>query len=148
MIPHRSPFSLIQEDLWPNEWLILVSCMLLNCTTRKQVEKILPQFIERWPTPEEFTKANAADVEELCRSLGFAKRRTKNLMQMTEYYLKRTWKHASELPGIGDYASRTWEIFCQGKLGTEAPKDHALVRYWNWRIQLEQRQREEAEKVD
>ena len=132
MIPARSPYSLIQEDLWPDCWMILVSCMLLNCTTRKQVEKVLPEFRKRWPTPQSFMHADDIDVVELCRPLGFANRRTTNLKKMTERYVAGPWQHASELPGVGVYASRAWEIFCQGTIGTEPPKDHALVQYYEW----------------
>jgi methyl-CpG-binding domain protein 4 len=133
MIPKHSPFGLLQESLWPNEWLILVSCMLLNCTSRKQVEQVLPTFISRYPTPGVFLKSDVHDVEVLCKPLGFARRRTQNLFKMTQKYVEGSWQHARELPGIGDYAARAWEIFCQNKLGDEPPKDHALVRYWNWR---------------
>lgn len=137
MIPPRSPYGLIQEDLWSprpeSEWLILVSCMMLNCTSRKQVERVLPSFVVSWPTPEAFITANDADVIELCRPLGFANRRTKALRKMTEQFVKHEWTHAKELHGIGVYASRCWEIFCKGILGNEPPQDHALVRYWEWR---------------
>lgn len=133
MIPPRSPFGLIQEDLWPNAWLILVAGMMLNCTSRKQVERVLPEFRRRWPTPQAFMKADVIDVADLCRPLGFANRRTVNLKKMTERYLAGPWQHARELPGVGEYGARAWEIFCLGSLGDEAPKDHALVRYFEWR---------------
>lgn len=45
-LPPRSLFGLLQEDLVPNEWMILISCMMLNCTSRKQVEKVFPTFIK------------------------------------------------------------------------------------------------------
>lgn len=132
-VPELSPFGLIQEQLFPNEWLILVSCMLLNCTSRKQVQRIMPEFIRLWSTPEDFTHADKRVVQDVIRGLGFASRRSANLFKMTEAYLKREWKHASELSGIGQYAARAWEIFCKGDLGTEPPVDHALVKYWSWR---------------
>lgn len=141
--PVRSPFGLIQEDLWPDTWLILVSCMMLNCTSRKQVEKVLPEFMRRWPTAGDFIRANDEDVIALCKPLGFANRRTTNLKKMTEVYLATDWTHARQLPGIGEYAARAWEIFCEGVLGSEPPKDGALVRYWNWRIDVK-RQRQET----
>ena len=37
-----------------------------------------------------------------------------------------------ELPGVGEYAARTYEIFCKGDLGDVPPADHSLVKYWNW----------------
>lgn len=109
-----------------------MTCMMLNCTSRKQVEKVLPEFLKRWPTPEAFAVAEVADIVTLCKPLGFANRRTANMKRMTEAYLGNTWDDVRELPGIGEYAARAFEIFCLGKLGDEAPKDHALVQYWRW----------------
>ena len=131
-LPPISPFGLIQETLWPNEWKILVACMMLNCTTRKQVDKILPRFFSLWPDPKSFLSARKEDVSSLCRPLGFANRRTDNLLKMTRMYLESEWKHASELHGVGQYGSRSWEIFCQGILGDDPPVDHALVQYWKY----------------
>jgi methyl-CpG-binding domain protein 4 len=130
-IPPASPYCLIQEQLFPNEWLILVSCMMLNCTTRRQVDRVLPAFMERWPTAQALVLADDAEVACVCRSLGFAKRRTQNLKRMSEAYLS-SWERAIDLPGVGEYASRAWEIFCQGSLGQDPPRDHALVKYWHW----------------
>ena len=135
-VPPRSPYSLIQEDLWPDRWLILVSCMMLNCTSRKQVEKVLPEFKRRWPTPQAFLAANDADVVELCRPLGFANRRTTNLKKRTVRYLAGPWTDPRELPGVGEYGARAYEIFCLGVLGDAPPKDHALVQYWHWVVGL------------
>ena len=139
LIPPVSPYGLLQETLWPSEWLILVSCMLLNCTTRKQVEKVLPEFIRRWPSAAEFiTHAEREQVMTLIKPLGFASRRTDNLLKMSQRYLCGPWDNVRELPGIGEYAARAWEIFCRGELGDEPPNDHALVDYWRWRKHHEQ----------
>jgi methyl-CpG-binding domain protein 4 len=133
-VPPASPYGLIQESLFPDEWAILVSCMLLNCTTRKQVEKVLPEFRRRWPGPRHFMEAPVADIIELCRPLGFANRRTVNLRRMTEAYMAGGWSRASQLPGIGEYGARAHEIFCQGIVGTEPPQDHALAQYHAWLV--------------
>lgn len=133
VIPPRSPFGLLQEDLWPDQWAILVACMCLNCTSRKQVEKVLGGFFARWPTPQALLAADRVDIETLCRPLGFATRRTDNLLKMSRGYAAGGWSHARELHGVGEYAARAWEIFCRGELGDSVPKDHALVDYWNWR---------------
>lgn len=131
-IPPVSPYGLLQESLWPSEWLILVSCMLLNCTSRKQVEGVLPEFTKRWPTPEEFSRADRDEVRSLIAPLGFKDRRTDNLIRMTEDFLSGSWEHVLQLHGVGDYAARCWEILCLGEIGDEPPKDHALVRYFEW----------------
>jgi methyl-CpG-binding domain protein 4 len=133
MIPHRSPYGLIQEDLFPDEWKCLVACLMLNCTSRKQIEKVIPDFFKKWPDPESFLLAKQEEVSGLISSLGFQNRRTKRLFEMTRAYVDRNWSHASELPGIGEYASRAWEIFFQGKIGENPPNDGALVLYWKWR---------------
>lgn len=130
--PPRSPWGLIQEELYPDEWKCLVVCLMLNCTSRRQVEKILPEFFRRWPGPSELCAANPIDIEQLISVLGFGKRRTGRLRDMSSTYLIGNWKHISELPGVGDYATRMWEIFFQGNLGKDPPKDGALKLYWHW----------------
>lgn len=131
-IPPRSPFGLIQEDLFPGEWEILVVAIMLNQTSRKQVEGIWPTFVSRWPTPEAFLSADAGEVRNVIKALGFANRRTDNLVKMTQQYVAGGWQHASELVGVGPYGARSWEIFCQGIIGDEAPVDHALAQYFAW----------------
>lgn len=133
MIPKRSPYGLIQEDLWPDEWKCLVACMMLNCTTRKQIEKVLPEFFRQWPNPKSFLDAPKDEVSRLIAPLGFQNRRTDRLFEMTVAYDVGKWSHVSELPGIGEYASRAWEIFFKNDLGKHPPVDGALVLYWKWR---------------
>jgi len=132
-IPPRSGFGLIQEDLWPDKWKIIVSCMMLNCTSRKQVEKVIPRFFSIWPTPTSLANANLEDVSSVITPLGFKNRRAKNLINMSKAYINPHWKSAYDLPGIGEYAARAVEIFCLNILGEEPPKDGALVVYWKWR---------------
>ena len=131
-IPPRSPHGLIQEDMWPNEWAILVCCMLLNCTTRRSAERVIPVLFRKYPDPESMSRANQSDLSKIISSLGFGNRRAANLIKMSKAYLG-DWKHASELPGIGEYASTAWEIFVKNKLPDECPKDGALTMYYNWR---------------
>jgi methyl-CpG-binding domain protein 4 len=128
-----SPHGLIQESLWPNEWRCLVVCILLNCTTRKQVEKILPKFFNKWPDAESLSLAKQTDVENVIACLGFGKRRSSRLLDLANTYIKKDWTHVNQLPGIGEYASRMWEIFFQNNLGDCVPNDGALALYWNWR---------------
>jgi endonuclease III len=106
---------------------------MLNCTTRKQAEKVMPSFFKKWPNPLMFLKANEEEVSKEISALGFQNKRAKNLLKMTSAYTLNEWKHASELPGIGDYASRAWEIFFKNELGKHKPIDGALALYWNWR---------------
>jgi len=134
-IPAPSPYGLIQESLWPDEWKCLVACLMLNCTSRKQVEKILPDFFKLWPTPTKFLSSCPEAVSDVIAPLGFRNRRTQRLFDMTRKYAEGNWAHAYELPGVGEYAARAWEIFFKGNLGEEPPRDGALVLYWKWRKQ-------------
>lgn len=138
-LPPRSPYGLLQEDCVPDEWRVLVVCMMLNCTTRKQVEKVLPEFIKRWPGPREMLACSREELIDVIRPLGFANRRASSLLKMTRHYLAGPWHHAKELPGIGIYAARAWEMFCRDITGDEPPVDHALVRVYHWRKLHEQR---------
>ena len=106
--------------------------MMLNCTSRKQVERVLPSFVSRWPTPQDFLSADKNDVAVTCKSLGFANRRTENIFKMTERFLAGHWSDVRELPGVGEYAARSYEIFCLGVVGQTCPKDHALTQYHEW----------------
>lgn len=145
MIPPRSPHGLIQEDLWPDRWMILVSCLMLNCTSRKQVEKVMPEFIRRWPTPESLLEADATEISDLIAPLGFQNRRTKRLRELAEGYLNSDWNDPRELPGVGEYAGRAWDIFVLGILDENTePNDGALRLYWDWRIKHDKSQRRNA----
>lgn len=139
MIPLASPHSLIQESLWPNEWLVLVSCIMLNRTKRTQVEKILPEFMSRWSSPEKYLESSPAEVADLIKSLGFKNRREVTIRSMTKVYVSRSWSDARELPGIGEYGWRSWKMFFQCDVGSDRPSDGALGIYYDWIKKHEQR---------
>jgi len=133
MIPPRSPYGLIQEDLWPDEFKILVTCMLLNCTTRRAVEKVIPKLFSKYPDASSMAAADFDVLSSIIAPLGFRNRRARNIIEMSKHFLRPTWKHASELPGIGPYAAAAWEIFVKNTMPPECPKDHALTLYYMWR---------------
>lgn len=132
-MPPRSPFGLIQEDLVPNEWLILASCILLNCTSRMQVDKIMSIFIKRYKTPQLLLQDDEDRIKQLIGHLGFKNRRTKSLKDLAGVLITTTWDDPRTLPGIGEYGARAWEIFYNNILGKFPPNDGALKTYWNWR---------------
>lgn len=133
MIPLRSPWGLIQEDLWPNEFQIIISCLLLNKTSRKQVEKIIPILFSRWPTADLMSNADPEELSAVIKPLGFQNRRSATLIKFSKSFMSKEWKHAKDLHGVGDYAAAAWEIFCTNKLPQICPADHALVKYYQWR---------------
>jgi len=130
--PPKSPHSLLQESLWPDEWKILMSCLMLNQTTRKQVDKVVWQFFDKWPDPQSFLKSKHEDVSDLLRPLGFYNRRLKLCARFTEEYVQKEWLEPIELHGIGKYANDAWRIFCRGDWKAVDPQDHALNKYHSW----------------
>lgn len=127
-----SAFGLIQESLWPNEWLILVACVMLNCTRRSQVEPVMKIFMELYPTPESLAGANVNDVAQLLRPLGFHNRRARTFLKLARSFITWNRKTPLELPGIGEYAARSWDIFVKGEIGNVEPSDGALKTYYLW----------------
>jgi methyl-CpG-binding domain protein 4 len=130
--PPKSPHGLLQESLWPDEWKILMSCLMLNQTTRKQVDKVVWQFFDKWPDPQSFMKSKHEDVSDLLRPLGFYNRRPKAMRRFTEEYIQKEWLEPIELHGIGKYANDAWRIFCRGDWKAVDPQDHALNKYHSW----------------
>ena len=138
-----SPYCLIQEHVWPNEWLILVSCVLLNCTRRVQVEQVFDAFTKVMDTPERLLEVDKEILRDRISPLGLSVRRAKVLQDLARAYIK--WDHvdAFTLPGIGDYGARAWRIFAKNELGDDEPNDGALKLYWNWRLNLNETTRKE-----
>ena len=131
-IPPKSPHGLIQEDLWSDEWQLLVSCLLLNLTTRKQVDSIIDEFFNRWPVPASLLDADVQELQELIKPLGMWRKRSKTLKRFTEEYLTGEWQTPRDIYGCGKYADDAWRIFCRGDWEEVEPNDHALNNYHNW----------------
>lgn len=107
---------------------------LFELYTTQQVEKIIYQFFEKFPTPQSLIDANSDEVANLIRPLGFYNRRTKQLKRFSEEFLHKNWTHAKELYGVGEYGSRAWEMLCKGNLGNTRPVDHALAYFYDYCI--------------
>ena len=116
--PPRSPFGLLEEILWADEWKMLVACMMLNCTTRVQVDRVLWRLFATTPTPEAavalgrrfvddsrrgsattrarsaeldaegFSVAGAARLEALLAPLGLHRKRARAFVRLSEDYLR------------------------------------------------------------
>lgn len=128
-IPPKSPHGLIQESLFPNEWRILIACLMLNLTTRKQVDGVIHEFFRRWPDPASLEAAESSDVEDLIKPLGMWRKRTQTLLRFNREYTAGGWTTAKDLHGCGKYADDAWRIFILGDWQAVKPSDHALNKY-------------------
>jgi methyl-CpG-binding domain protein 4 len=129
-----SPHDLIQEHYPGDEYKILVCCILLNQTRRKQLDKIVDEFFDKWPTAESILCADHESLVEMMRPLGFYNRRAKSLKKFAEQYIAGNWNIASDLHGCGKYANDAWMIFIKGRAHEVSPEDHALNHYHSWFI--------------
>lgn len=120
---------MVQEQI-KNEWEHMVGVIMLNQTYRKQVKQVLPDFLERFPTPESVVRSRILDIEEIIKPLGMYKVRAKRIYRMSIDYLTWDKENAKMLYGIGKYGSDSYEIFFKNNFNVE-PTDKELKRYLN-----------------
>ena len=96
---------------------MLVSCVLLNRTTRKALCGVLDEVLALCITPELTLVTDREKLARVLKPLGFCSKRSVGLRTLASAYLRPDWTHAGQLPGIGQYGSRAWEMFCLGYLG-------------------------------
>ena len=130
--PPKSPIGMLQEDMWPDPWRILVVCMLHNQTSRKQVNKVYQQLFCNYDSPEAMTNANPDFLAKILKPLGLYNRRSKALIRFSREYLSSEWEMPSDLYGCGKYADDCYKVFCLGMWKDVSPTDHALNDYVEW----------------
>ena len=130
--PPHSPFGLLEELLWDRPWALLLCCILLNQTTRQQVDPVLSRLLDRFPDAASLAAADVAVIEEILRPLGLHRRRARSVILFSSAFLKGAWRKPEELPGVGRYGADAHAIFCEGQWATCEPDDHALRWYVDW----------------
>ena len=115
------------QDKFIRAWQHMVAVIMLNQTGRKPVKQVLPLFLDKWPTPSEFTFAPEQAVKDVIWSLGMMNVRYTRLRRMTQDYLTWDRKDATMLYGIGQYGSESYRIFFNKE--RFEPKDKELKRY-------------------
>lgn len=95
-LQHETPYEL------------LVATILSAQCTDERVNMVTPGLFERYPTPEDLAGARREDVEEIIRSTGFFRQKTKSLLGMAEAVVEEhggevpgTMKELVKLPGVG-----------------------------------------------
>jgi hypothetical protein len=118
---------MVQQQV-KTRWQHMVGVIMLNQTGRKPVKIVLPEFLERWPTPEALLRSRIIDIEELIKPLGMYRVRAKRIYKMSIDFLSWNGDDASDLYGIGKYGSDSYEIFWKNNLSVQ-PTDKELLRY-------------------
>ena len=118
---------LLQEIYQDDGWKMLVCCMLVNLTNRKQVDTVRNELFSKYPTPEDMMKAEHSELVEIIKPLGLYNTRAERLIKMSEGYVNG-FNDVTELYGIGEYAKDSWEIF-QLRNRNVKPRDLVLQEY-------------------
>jgi endonuclease III len=118
---------LIQEDYLNDPWKMLVCCILLNQTTNQQVRKILSPLFKAIPNPELACAINPEILQEIIRSTGFSRIKSERIQGLSKKWICG-FESVLELPGVGKYASDSWEIFINNNLDVN-PTDKKLLLY-------------------
>ncbi|MEZ4586911.1 MAG: endonuclease III [Gemmatimonadales bacterium] len=95
-LDHRTPYEL------------LVATILSAQCTDVRVNMVTPALFARFPTPADLAQADPAELEEMIRSTGFFRNKTRSLLGMAQALVERhggvvprTMDELKVLPGVG-----------------------------------------------
>jgi A/G-specific adenine glycosylase len=110
-----------REFPWRNENLtpfqLLMAELMLQKTNAAQVEKIFPDFIDKYPNPLSISELEESFLSDLLKPLGLYNRRARDLKKLTEMIISdnntipKSKKQLLELPGVGDYIANALLCF-------------------------------------
>ena len=91
-----------------NAYELLCATILSAQCTDARVNMVTPALFARYPTPFELARAEVADVEEIIKSTGFFRNKTRSLIGMAQAVVAdhggevpRTMEELRQLPGVG-----------------------------------------------
>lgn len=91
-----------------NAYELLCATILSAQCTDVRVNMVTPTLFARYPTPADLARANPAEVEEIIKSTGFFRNKTKSLIGMAQAVvaehggqIPRTMEELRQLPGVG-----------------------------------------------
>jgi methyl-CpG-binding domain protein 4 len=119
---------MLQEIYLHDPWKMLVGCILLNQTTRTQVDSVREDLFSFWPDPIEMASADPEEIARVIKPLGLYNRRARTLIKFSREWTEKDWKEPIELHGIGQYAQDSWEIFQKNNYEIQ-PTDKELIGY-------------------
>lgn len=123
--------ALLQERFRGDPWKIGVSCILLNQTTRTQVDRAVDLLFEEYPTPEILSRARLKNLAELFAQQGLQWIKAYRVIRFSDDYLSWDGSRATAplLFGVGQYALDSLDLFHYG-LDTDVPSgDKELLAY-------------------
>ena len=121
---------------YTDEFQLLVATRLSAQCTDARVNLVTPALFEKYPDVEAFAKADVADVEELIRSCGFYRTKSKDIVAMAQKIISDfggkvpdNIEDLTSLPGVG---RKTANLICGDIYGKPAVvADTHLIRISN-----------------
>lgn len=129
---------ILQEKLKHDPWKLLVGCVLLNLTSRAQVDTVIDRLFERWPDPVSMSQASLPELIEVLMPLGLYNRRAATLKSLSAGFIERKRstnrgtlleEDVEGLPGVGPYALDSYRIFVLGDRSRFDSGDKVLEAY-------------------
>ncbi|KAL6783889.1 hypothetical protein ACKKBG_A03885 [Auxenochlorella protothecoides x Auxenochlorella symbiontica] len=130
--PPISPYGLLEEELYPDPWKLLVACMLLNKTTSRAVRSVIWTLFDMCPGPLVAAVTHVARIQALIQPLGLANKRAEAIQRLSWEYAHKDWRDPQELHGVGRYGADAYHMFCRGLWREVEPEDKDLRRYRDW----------------
>lgn len=144
--PADSPLGLLEELFIDDPWRLLLRAILLNRTSRVQVDPVMATFLDQWPTARAVVDTSGTSVtamEEVLQPLGLGHRRAIGIGKFSQDYLKLLGRKARKGSGsyddvakhlsrndilnlfqCGDYASDAYRIFIRRRGGEIGSGQH------------------------
>lgn len=95
------------ELAFGDPWQLLVAVILSAQSTDKRVNLVTPELFRRWPSPQALAEAEIAEVEEVIKSTGFFRNKTKAIRGASAMLVERfggevprSMSELLELPGV------------------------------------------------
>lgn len=116
-----------------NAFQLLTATIMSAQTTDVRVNMVTPVLFARYPTPEDLAAADPAEVEEIIRSTGFYKNKTKSIIGMANALVERFGGEVPTkmsdyvtVPGVGRKTANVVRSVAQGLPGL--PVDTHVLR--------------------
>jgi len=91
---------------------VLISEILLRRTTASAVKRIYEEFLLKYPNFQALANTNSKSLEKLLANIGFHKRRTKMLIDVARFIIRRyageipsSKEELLRIPNVGDYTA-------------------------------------------
>lgn len=96
------------ELIYHNVFELIVAVSLSAQTTDKAVNKITPKLFSKYPTPNDLANAKVEDVEDIIKSIGLYKNKSKNIINLSKILVEKyngkvpcDFNELQTLPGVG-----------------------------------------------